>query len=88
LAFGFLAKKLERVRVSAIESRVDVEGLTKEQAENLPQFNDDLKLDRDYETRVSNAYRPAHNKTSIQPAPIAPIDPMVLNTTATLNEPS
>jgi sporulation protein YlmC with PRC-barrel domain len=79
---------IERARVSAIESRVDVEGLTKEQAENLPQFNDDLKLDRDYETRVSNAYRPAHNKTSIQPAPIAPIDPMVLNTTATLNEPS
>jgi len=79
---------IEITRVSAIERRVDAEGLTKEQAENLPEFNDVLKLDRDYEARVSNAYRPANSNPSIQPAPIAPIDPMVLNTTATLNEPS
>jgi len=79
---------IEITRVSAIERRVDAEGLTKEQAENLPEFNDVLKLDRDYEARVSNAYRPANSNPSIQPAPIAPIDPMVLNTTATLNKPS
>lgn len=75
---------IERARVSAVERRVDTEGLTKEQAENLPQFNDNLKLDRDYEVRVSNAYRPANNNPSIQPAPIVAIDPMVLNATATL----
>lgn len=79
---------IERARVSAVERRVDAEGLTKEQAENLPEFNDDLKLDRDRETLLGNAYRPANNNYSIQPAPIAPIDPMVLNTTATLNKPS
>jgi sporulation protein YlmC with PRC-barrel domain len=79
---------IERVRVSAIERRVDAEELTKEQAESLPQFTDDLKIDRDDEARVSNGDRPANNHLSIQPAPIAPIDPMVLNTTATLNEPS
>ncbi|MDV2994568.1 MAG: hypothetical protein N4J56_004222 [Chroococcidiopsis sp. SAG 2025] len=69
---------IEITQVNAIERRVDAEGLTKEQAKNLPQFNDDLKLDRDYEVRVSNAYRLANNNPSIQPAPIAPIDPMVL----------
>ncbi|NHC37379.1 PRC-barrel domain-containing protein [Scytonema millei] len=79
---------IEKARVSAVERRVDAEGLTKEQAENLPEFNDDLKLDRDREARVSNAYHPANNNPSIQPGPIAPIDPMVLNTTATLNKPS
>ncbi|OWY67921.1 hypothetical protein B7486_29185 [cyanobacterium TDX16] len=79
---------IERARVSAVERRVDAESLTKKQAENLPQFNDDLKLDRDYEARVNNTDRPANNNPSIQPAPIAPIDPMVLNATATLNEPS
>ncbi|MBD2307717.1 PRC-barrel domain-containing protein [Chroococcidiopsis sp. FACHB-1243] len=77
---------IERARVRAIERRVDAEGLTKKQAENLPEFNDDLKLDRDYEVRVSNAYRPANNNPSIQPAPIAAIDPIVLNTTATLSK--
>lgn len=79
---------IEKARVSAIERRIDAEGLTKEQAENLPEFNNELKLDSDREARVSNAYRPANNNPSIQPAPIAPIDPMVLNTTATLNKPS
>lgn len=33
--------------------------MSKEQAENLPEFNEDLKLDRDYETRVRNVYQPS-----------------------------
>jgi hypothetical protein len=38
--------------------RVYVNGLTKKQVEDLPEFTDDLKLDQDYEERVRGVYRP------------------------------
>ncbi|MUL39277.1 PRC-barrel domain-containing protein [Gloeocapsopsis dulcis] len=92
IGFWVLGKEvllpIEIAQVRTTERRVDVADLTKKQAKNLPEFNDDLKLDRDYEVRVNNAYQPANSNPSIQPAPVAPIDPMLLNTTATLNEPS
>lgn len=37
--------------------RIYAVGFTKEQAENLPEFNDSLKVDYDYEERVRGIYR-------------------------------
>lgn len=76
-------------RISFTAQRVYAKSLTKEQAENLPQFNDDLKIDRDYEEQVRNIYRPAASDTLVKPvAPVTPVDPIELHTVATLNEPS
>ena len=36
---------------------IDAVGFTKEQAENLPEFNDSLKVDYDYEESVRGVYR-------------------------------
>lgn len=64
------------------------QGLTKEQAKNLPELNDDLKIDRHYEQQVRNIYRPTPSDTLVNPvAPVAAFDPMAINTAATLTEP-
>lgn len=39
------------------QRRVYVDGLTKEQVENLPEYRDDMTIDREYEDRVRNSYR-------------------------------
>lgn len=39
------------------EQRLYVNGLTKEQVENLPEYNDGMAVDRDYEDRVRQGYR-------------------------------
>lgn len=49
--------------------------LTKEQVENLPEFTDDLKLDRTYEDQVRNVYRPSSGATStrsVESSSVAP----------------
>ncbi|HEY9619969.1 MAG TPA: PRC-barrel domain-containing protein [Crinalium sp.] len=48
------------------DERVYVDGLTKEQVKNLPEFNDDLKIDEDYEERVRGVYRPLTANWSTQ----------------------
>lgn len=40
------------------ERRVYVDGLSKTQVENLPEYNDSLTVDYDYEERVRGVYRP------------------------------
>jgi uncharacterized protein (TIGR02271 family) len=59
--------------------RIYALGFTKEQAENLPEFNDSLKVDYDYEERVRGVYRTPATETSVQTsAPVkasAPLDP-------------
>jgi len=60
-------------------------GFTKDQAENLPEFNDSLKVDYDYEERVRGVYRTSATETPVQKsAPVgaspsveasAPLDP-------------
>jgi len=47
--------------------RIYIDGLTKEQVENLPEFTDDLKVDQDYEERVRTAYRPLAAQPGTQP---------------------
>ncbi|NJL39509.1 MAG: DUF2382 domain-containing protein, partial [Leptolyngbyaceae cyanobacterium SM1_4_3] len=47
--------------------RIYVDGLTKEQVENLPEFTDDLKVDQDYEESVRAGYRPLAAQPGTQP---------------------
>lgn len=93
LGFWIFGKKvLLPIGISRIDSsqeRVYAKGLTKEQAKNLPEFNDDLKIDYDYEERVRGIYRTPATDTLVNPiAPVAPYDPMGLNTVAALDVPS
>lgn len=44
-------------RVDYDQGRVYVAGMTKEQAESLPEYKSDMTIDYDYEERVRNAYR-------------------------------
>lgn len=46
-----------RSRIDQNDRRIYAIGLTKEQAEQLPEFTDDLKIDDDYEERVRGVYR-------------------------------
>ena len=39
------------------QSRIYAKGLTKEQAENLPEYDDDMTIDYNYEERVRTVYR-------------------------------
>jgi uncharacterized protein (TIGR02271 family) len=65
--------------------RIHALGFTKEQAENLPEFNDSLKVDYDYEERVRGVYRtgatetPLNRSASVGASPpvkaSAPLDP-------------
>jgi uncharacterized protein (TIGR02271 family) len=45
-----------RSRIDTSDRRIYAVGLTKEQVQDLPEFSDDLKLDRDYEERVAGIY--------------------------------
>lgn len=45
-----------RTRIDSMNNRLYAIGLTKEQVQNLPEFSEDLKIDRDYEERVTGIY--------------------------------
>jgi uncharacterized protein (TIGR02271 family) len=45
-----------RSRIDASDRQIYAIGLTKEQAQELPEFSEDLKIDRDYEERVTRVY--------------------------------
>ncbi|MBF2009473.1 MAG: PRC-barrel domain-containing protein [Chlorogloeopsis fritschii C42_A2020_084] len=93
LGFWIFGKKvLLPIGISWInfpEKRVYVKGLTEENAKNLPEFNDDLKIDYDYEDLVRNAYsmNPATYSYINPVVPIVPYSPMAINQVAILNEP-
>lgn len=60
--WGFGKKVLLPVGRTQIDNdgrQIHAIGFTKEQAENLPEFNESLKIDRHYEERVRGVYRPA-----------------------------
>ncbi len=60
-----------RSRISYSNRRVDAIGLTKEQVENLPDFNDLEHVDYDYEERVRGVYR-----TPVRQAPLSTSTPV------------
>lgn len=59
-------------RIDYQQQRIYVTNLTKEQAENLPKYDDDITIDYDYEEQVRNIYRgtaaatnrPSYNRDS------------------------
>lgn len=48
---------------------INAVGFTKEQAENLPEFNDSLKVDYDYEERVRGVYRTPTTEQPLEASP-------------------
>lgn len=58
----FLGKKIllpiGLSRLDYNQKRVYVDGLNKEQVENLPEYDEDMTVDYDYEEKVRGAYRP------------------------------
>lgn len=78
LGFWIFGKKvLLPIGVSRIDhSRhcVFARGMTKEQAESLPEFNENMKADYDYEERVRNVYRnPVRQQANVS-QDIAPLE--------------
>jgi uncharacterized protein (TIGR02271 family) len=49
--------------------RIYALGFTKEQAENLPEFNDSLRVDYDYEERVRGVYRTPTTEQRLEASP-------------------
>lgn len=56
-----------RARIDYDRHRIFATGMTKEQAENLPEYNENMTVDYNYEERVRNVYRPV-NRTATTPA--------------------
>jgi uncharacterized protein (TIGR02271 family) len=53
-----------RVRMDYDRRRVYITGLTKDQVERLPEYNDNMTVDYDYEERVRGIYRPTATATT------------------------
>jgi len=60
-------------RIDYDDKRVYVPRLTKQQVEDLPEFTEDLAIDRDYEERVRGVYRPL--VATPTPSPVDRADP-------------
>ncbi|MEH1828948.1 DUF2382 domain-containing protein [Nostoc sp. C052] len=78
LGFWIFGKKvllpLGRARIDYNVDRVYTVGLTREQAEDLPEFNERQTLDYDYEERVRGVYRQPGDYTPIEAS--AALDPL------------
>ncbi|MEH2114554.1 DUF2382 domain-containing protein [Nostoc sp.] len=78
LGFWIFGKKvllpLGRARIDYNVDRVYTVGLTREQAEDLPEFNERQTLDYDYEERVRGVYRQPGDYTPIETS--AALDPL------------
>lgn len=57
-----------RVRMDYDRRRVYITGLTKDQVERLPEYNDSMTVDYDYEERVRGIYRPTTATTAQVPS--------------------
>jgi uncharacterized protein (TIGR02271 family) len=73
LGFWIFGKKVllpvGRSRIDENADRVYALGMTREQAENLPEFNERSTPDYDYEERVRGVYRPQASTAAATPAP-------------------
>jgi len=59
-----------RVRMDYDRRRVYITGLTKDQVERLPEYNDNMTVDYDYEERVRGIYRPTTTATTATTAQV------------------
>jgi len=77
LGFWIFGKKvllpIGRARIDYNTDRVYTVGLTREQAEDLPEFSERQALDYDYEERVRGVYRQPTDST-LPVAPLAPLE--------------
>lgn len=60
-----------QVQIDYDQHRIYVSGMTKQEVENMPEYNDNMTVDYDYEERVRTGYRP----TAAQGATAAPATP-------------
>ncbi len=79
-------------RLDFQQQRVEAKGLSKEQAEELPEFTEALRVDYDYEEQLRANYRPSAAAAGFDPLgnpapPIAPFAPMAVGTFAPLTTP-
>ncbi|MCU0533422.1 MAG: DUF2382 domain-containing protein [Hydrococcus sp. Prado102] len=92
LGFWIFGKKIllpiGRVRIDSSADRVYAIGLTKEQAEDLPEYNSDMAPDYDYEERVRGVYRteqPLDSSASLDASGVVARGAAARNTTPTHN---
>lgn len=86
---------IDRAQIDFAKQRVYARGLTKEQAEHLPKFDQSLKIDDDYDRQVSDIYPPRSlnsldaetgTGSAIDPAsPVVPFGPLTMGNLAALN---
>lgn len=99
LGFWIFGKKVllpvEYCQIQFDLQQVYAQGMTKEQAENLPEFNKSLRIDREYEDQLSAIYPPRsmNSFNTIDPlgnpvSPVVPFSPITIGTLATLTSPS
>ncbi|MEA5596177.1 DUF2382 domain-containing protein [Rivularia sp. UHCC 0363] len=83
LGFWIFGKKVlmpvGRTRIDYNTSRVYAVGMTREQAENLPEYDENQVLDYDYEENVRGVYRTQPVETSAALEDSAPLDAPVYN---------
>jgi hypothetical protein len=98
IGFWIFGKKIllpvEYCQIDFNEQHVYAQGMTKEQAENLPTFDESLRVDREYEDQISAIYPPrsVNSLNTTDPmrdpaAPVAPFAPITMSTLATLTSP-
>jgi uncharacterized protein (TIGR02271 family) len=71
-----------RARLAYGDRRVYVDGMTRAQVEDLPEYDENMTLDYDYEERVRNVYRPTSG-TPTMPLETDAMGTMGLDATAT-----
>ncbi|MBW4426369.1 MAG: DUF2382 domain-containing protein [Nostoc desertorum CM1-VF14] len=73
IGFWIFGKKIllpvGKSRIDSTANRVYVVGITREQAENLPEYQEHTTLDYDYEEQVRRGYRTPSLESSATPSP-------------------
>jgi uncharacterized protein (TIGR02271 family) len=90
---GFTGKQvllpIGRARIDDNNHRIYTVGLSKEQAEDLPEFSEDLRIDDDYEEKVRGVYRKsAVGAVGASPALDASLPPTPAPTPRAVNTPA
>lgn len=99
IGFWIFGKKIllpiEYCQIKFDKQHVYAQGMTKEQAENLPEFDKSLRIDREYEDQVSAIYPPRsmNSLSSMDPlgnpvSPVVPYSPITIGSLATLTSPT
>lgn len=97
IGFWIFGKKIllpiDRAQFNFAEQRVYTKGLTKEQAEDLPEFDESLRVDNVYEEHLREIYRAQAFTSTTDPfgnpiSPVVPFSPLTIGTLASLATPT